>query len=99
MSPSGLRPAPPSSSAVVAQDHLTQPKCRFYLTRSCRENKIFRPKWFIAGKCRERTDAIEKGSRLLRLPFRAFIECIFGLGGGGDSLARADLTQFKTLLS
>jgi hypothetical protein len=42
---------------------------------------------------------IEKGSRLLRLPFRAFIECIFDLGGGGDSLAMADLTQFKTILS
>jgi len=43
--------------------------------------------------------AIEKGSRLLRLPFRAFIECNFGLGGGGDSLAMADLTQFKTIPS
>jgi hypothetical protein len=72
-----------------------------FLANCCAPESIttIMPQWFIAGKCRERTDAIEKGSRFLRLPFRAFIECIFGLGGGGDSLAMADLTQFKTILS
>jgi hypothetical protein len=35
---------------------------------------------------------------MVRLPFRAFIECIFGLGGRDESPAIADLTQFKTIL-
>jgi hypothetical protein len=41
---------------------------------------------------------IEKGSRMVRLPFRVFIECIFGLGGGDESPSTADLTQCKTAL-